>query len=82
MFLDCLRILIFNTLMTMTTRALPIKRGRPIGGLYTPVTVRVREPLNSRLNEWIDRQIDRPTRPEAMRRLTAQALAAFDSKAP
>jgi hypothetical protein len=42
----------------------------------------VREPLNSLLDKWIGEQIDRPTRPEAMRRLTALALAAFAEKAP
>lgn len=61
-------------------------RGRPAGasGPIKPpcqsVVVRVREPMNSRLDEWIAHQLDRPTRPEAMRRLTAQALARFDEE--
>jgi hypothetical protein len=42
--------------------------------------VRVREPLNSLLDEWRAQQIDRPSRPEAVRRLAALSLAAFAEK--
>jgi hypothetical protein len=38
--------------------------------------VRMHEPLASRLDEWIAQQIERLSRPEAMRRLAALALAA------
>jgi hypothetical protein len=44
--------------------------------------VRVREPFSTLLDLWIAGQVDRPSRPEAMRRLTALALAAFAEKAP
>jgi hypothetical protein len=65
--------------MTSSTRP-RAKLGRPSLEPSRPVMVRVREPLNSLLDEWIGHQIDRPSRPEAVRRLAAQALAAFDEK--
>jgi hypothetical protein len=58
----------------------PARRGRPPGEPYQPVTVRVREPLNSLLDGWRAEQIDRPGRPEALRRLAALALAALAEK--
>jgi hypothetical protein len=68
--------------MTMTSARPPAKMGRPTTEPCQPVMVRLREPLNSLLDEWIARQIDRPTRPEAMRRLAALALAVSAGKAP
>ena len=68
--------------MTMTSARPPAKIGRPTTEPCQPVMVRMREPLNSLLDEWIAQQIDRPTRPEAMRRLTALSLAAFAEKEP
>jgi hypothetical protein len=44
------------------------------------VTVRLRSPLGSLLDEWREQQLDRPGRPEALRRLAALALAASAEK--
>jgi hypothetical protein len=62
--------------MTMTSASPRARRGRPATGVGLPVMVRMHEPLASRLDEWIAQQIERLSRPEAMRRLAALALAA------
>jgi hypothetical protein len=69
-----------NTGMTMTSARPPAKRGRPPAGTCQLAMVRLREPLRQLLDEWRSQQIDRPSRPEAVRRLAAQALAAVDEK--
>jgi hypothetical protein len=54
--------------------------GRPPTGLGRAVMVRLHEPLVSLLDEWRGRHIERPSRPEAIRRLAASALAAATEK--
>jgi len=43
---------------------------------YPQINVRVDEKFLERLDEWRRKQPDLPTRPEALRRLAEQALAA------
>lgn len=52
----------------------PARMGRPPTGRGEQVAVRVHPPMMSVLDEWRDRQIERLSRPEAMRRLAAMAL--------
>ena len=66
----------------LTTRP-PAKLGRPPLDASRGVMVRVREPLCSALDEWRAQHIERPlSRPEALRRLAALALAAAAEKEP
>jgi hypothetical protein len=72
--------------MTMTSSVSPLTN-RPPAKLRRPpldpsrgVMVRVREPLGSLLDQWRAQQIERPSRPEALRRLAALALAASAEK--
>ena len=58
----------------------PAKMGRPPLDASRGVMVRVREPLCSLLDEWRAQHIERPSRPEALRRLAALALAAAAEK--
>ena len=55
----------------------PRKRGgRPATGRGTPVQVRFSSPALARLDAWIERQPEpRLSRPEAVRRILAEALA-------
>jgi hypothetical protein len=50
------------------------KRGPPPTGRGTPIVVRMQPPDLSALDEWAATQTDKPSRPEAVRRLLAQAL--------
>jgi len=43
------------------------------------VVVRIHDPLLAAIDEWCAKQLDRPTRAEALRRLAAQA---FGSESP
>lgn len=45
------------------------------------VVVRVHEALLGEIDDWCERQLDQPTRAEALRRLAAQALMAEKSGA-
>ena len=45
------------------------KRGRPATGIGTPITVRLRDDHLIALDTWIAEQPDKPSRPEAIRRL-------------
>jgi hypothetical protein len=71
--------------MPMTAIIPPTKRGRPPARLGLirrgpQVLVRLREPFNSLLDEWIAQRAERLTRPEALRRLAAFALATFEEE--
>jgi hypothetical protein len=56
-------------------------RGRPsIGGEGVPILVRLRPDLEQRLEGWIERQDDAPSRPEAIRRLVERGLGAPKGK--
>jgi hypothetical protein len=44
----------------------------------TPVLVRLQPDALDRLDDWAARQSDKPTRPEALRRLMEHALDLFD----
>jgi hypothetical protein len=66
--------------MTMTSAAStnpPRKKmGRPpTGRAVRAVMVRLHEPMDSLIDEWIARRLERPSRPDAIRRLLALALA-------
>jgi len=50
------------------------KMGRPATGQGSPVLVRVQPDQLSEIDEWAAKQNDAPSRPEAIRRLVAQAL--------
>jgi hypothetical protein len=53
-------------------------RGRPKAtGTGTLVGVRLQDDVLGRLDDWIARQPDETTRPEAMRRLMESGLEAF-----
>jgi hypothetical protein len=56
-------------------------RGRPKVGAV-PVMVRLLPEQAASLDDWRDKQIDRPGRPEAIRRLIAQAFAIAAPSAP
>jgi hypothetical protein len=43
-------------------------------GTGAPVVVRLHKPQIAALDQWIIKQDDRPTRPEAIRRLLERAL--------
>jgi hypothetical protein len=64
----------------LLTNVPPAKLGRPPLDPSRGVMVRVREPLCSLLDQWRGQQIERPSRPEALRRLAALALAASAEK--
>jgi len=51
------------------------KRGRPIStGKGMPITVRLQPDQLAALDTWIAKQPDKPSRPEAMRRVLAEKL--------
>jgi hypothetical protein len=55
---------------------IPKKRKGPAPtGKGTPVMVRLQPDLVASLDAWIGRQDPRPSRPEAIRRLTTKALS-------
>jgi hypothetical protein len=63
--------------MSGSIRDIPKKRGRPPqGGRNQGVMVRLQPDALDRLDTWIECQADEPSRPEAVRRLMEQALAA------
>jgi hypothetical protein len=51
------------------------KRGPPATGKGTPIMVRIQPHGLTALDGWIERQDDKPSRPEAIRRLVEKALA-------
>jgi hypothetical protein len=51
-------------------------RGRPPTGIGKPVGLRLYPELERRVDEWASRQLDKPGRPEAIRRLIEIALTA------
>ena len=51
-------------------------RGRPKTGIGKAIGLRLYPDLEKRLDEWIARQRDKPSRPEAIRCLLGQALSA------
>ena len=55
------------------------KRGPPAPGKGEPILVRLQRTPLAALDHWIARQEDRPSRPEAIRRLVEQALAGSPS---
>jgi hypothetical protein len=57
------------------------KRGRPAIGKGEPVLVRLRPELEAKLDTWINRKCNRPSRPEAIRQLVEKALAPKKRKA-
>ena len=48
--------------------------GRRKTGIMPPIGVRLYPEQLSSIDAWIEQQPDRPTRPEAIRRLVAKAL--------
>jgi hypothetical protein len=50
------------------------KRGPPATGKGTLIGVRLQPPDLSALDEWVAAQKDKPSRPEAIRRLVGQVL--------
>jgi len=51
------------------------RRGRPpTTGIGTSINVRLHDDALDRLDTWIAKQDDAPSRPEAIRRLLAKAL--------
>jgi hypothetical protein len=61
----------------------PKKRGRPPGRSFgSPITVRLSASIEAQLSIWISRQPEPgPSRPEAVRRILAQALGGNESSA-
>jgi len=51
------------------------RRGPPPTGKGEPVQVRLQPELLARLDGWIAAQEDKPSRPEALRRLASKVLA-------
>ncbi len=61
--------------MTKSIRVIPKKRGRPkTTGRGTLIGVRLQSSGLSQLDVWIAGQEDKPSRPEAIRRLTTAML--------
>ena len=52
----------------------PRKRGPKPTGKGTPIQVRLQPDQLSKVDAWRDAQDDKPTRPEAIRRLVADRL--------
>jgi Arc/MetJ-type ribon-helix-helix transcriptional regulator len=50
------------------------RRGPPATGKGEPVVVRMHPPMLAGLDEWIEKQKEPPSRPEAIRRLVEMAL--------
>lgn len=50
------------------------RRGPPPTGVGTPVQVRMSPDQLARLDKWVKAQPDKPSRPEAVRRLVDTAL--------
>ena len=50
-------------------------RGRPRTGIGEPVGLRLYPELEKRIDVWVSKQPDKPSRPEAIRRLIELALA-------
>jgi hypothetical protein len=51
-------------------------RGRPRTGIGKPLGLRLYPDLERRLDAWASKQPDKPSRPEAIRRLIELGLAA------
>ncbi len=49
-------------------------RGRPKTGIGPLIGVRLYPDMQEQLDQWIKKQADDPSRPEAIRRLLAKAL--------
>jgi hypothetical protein len=63
--------------MVQSIRDIPKKRGRPSSGGRKPgIMLRWAPDQIAKLDKWAAKQSDRPSRPEAIRRLVEQALAA------
>jgi hypothetical protein len=58
------------------------KRGRPPTGIGPMIGLRLYPDLEARLDAWIARQSDQPSRPEAIRRLMEIGLSAGGTKIP
>jgi hypothetical protein len=59
------------------------KRGRPpTTGIGTSVNLRLHDDALGRLDAWIKRQADQPSRPEAVRRLMERGLDAGAAAKP
>jgi hypothetical protein len=52
----------------------PKKRGPAPTGQGTPIQVRLQPEALARVDRWRDEQPDKPSRPEAIRRLISEAL--------
>jgi hypothetical protein len=65
-----------NTLVARDSRkkVLPKKRGRPATGKDPMLTLRAPPALTAEVEAWANRQPDRPSRSEALRRLVEIAL--------
>jgi hypothetical protein len=50
-------------------------RGRPRTGIGKPVGLRLYPDLEQQIDAWASKQVDKPGRPEAIRRLLELALA-------
>jgi len=65
-----------RNIMKKSIRDIPKKRGRPkTTGRGEGILLRLHLPQIQALDEWIARQKNEPSRPEAIRRLVEQALA-------
>ena len=62
-----------NYVMASSVSNIGKKIGRPAVNA-TPVTVRIPPDALARLDAWIAQQVDKPSRPEAIRRLMEKAL--------
>lgn len=52
----------------------PVKMGRPVTGAGRAVMVRLHQPFNSLIDEWRAHHLERPSRPDAIRRLLTLGL--------
>ena len=66
-----------DTKVSMTKQETMVskKRGPAPTGQGTPVMVRLQPIVLSTLDAWIEKQPDRPSRPEAIRRLVTKGLS-------
>jgi hypothetical protein len=67
--------------MSKSIRVVPKKRGRPkTTGRGTLVGIRLHAPALAAIDEWASRQDEKPSRPEAIRRMIEQVLGASKKK--
>jgi hypothetical protein len=72
--------LLYYAFMQKSTAVLQKKRGRPKTGETPVLAIRLSSETRAMIDEWADRQEDRPNRSEAMRRLVDRGIRQENEK--